>query len=616
MSLLNPMALLLLLTVPGLVLLYFLKLKRPQVRVGSTLLWQKVIEDLRVNSPFQKLKRSLLMLLQILALLAIIFALVRPTFDVRDRTRQSVIVLLDTSASMMALGADGKGSRLDAAKTIVETLVSQLRRDDELMMITFDAKADMISGFSSNKRLLRVALKDVTPNQCPTMLTPALALARSVAASRDTPRVIVVSDGACESLHEVDMPFPVEYVTTGESAPNVAVAGLDIRRSMHDHRNVEMFVSVQNFSPQKFTGTMDVRLNGDLLDSKYIEVEGEQTLSKIFEATLIQGGHLQVVLDVDDALAVDNQAWKIITPPTQRRVLLVGEQLYFLERALRASPGVQFRSIRPEAYAPSALDGVSLVIWHDVSEPELAPCDNMYLACVPPMEGLALGETVKGPRIVDWDTGHPLARFLDFSNLILSDTASMALPASGEAILRAEQTPLIGLMSHPYGEICVVGFNPLKSNWPLLVSFPLFLNNAFEYFDDLRERKITVNTQTGRPLAVAWQGKRPEVTMPDGRRTVMEGESGHYRFTETKQCGIYSISSPDPGREPMAVAVNLFDRNESSLKVAENLSIGRENAATFEARRDVRREYWRPAAIVLLILLLVEWVLYHRRLLT
>ena len=43
-----------LLAVP-LVLLYFLKLKRPRVQLPSLVLWQQVIRDERVNSPFRRL---------------------------------------------------------------------------------------------------------------------------------------------------------------------------------------------------------------------------------------------------------------------------------------------------------------------------------------------------------------------------------------------------------------------------------------------------------------------------------------------------------------------------------------------------------------------------------
>ncbi len=63
---------------PVIILLYFLKLKRTPLEVPSTYLWRKSIEDLHVNSIWQRLRTSLLLLLQILLVLLVMAALVRP----------------------------------------------------------------------------------------------------------------------------------------------------------------------------------------------------------------------------------------------------------------------------------------------------------------------------------------------------------------------------------------------------------------------------------------------------------------------------------------------------------------------------------------------------------
>src|SRR5688500_16148743 len=108
------------------VLLYFLKLKRPRQQVPSLVLWRQVLADSRVNSPFQKFKRNILLLLQLILLCLLIMGAMQPYIRAGDPDTDRLLVLLDRSASMAAFDKEGGISRLDKAKErlreIVETL--------------------------------------------------------------------------------------------------------------------------------------------------------------------------------------------------------------------------------------------------------------------------------------------------------------------------------------------------------------------------------------------------------------------------------------------------------------------------------------------------------------
>ena len=75
MSWIAPTMFWLLLLVPAVLLLWFLKIRRTETVVASTILWKRALQDERVRSPFQRLIRNLLLLLQ---LLAVILAVIAP----------------------------------------------------------------------------------------------------------------------------------------------------------------------------------------------------------------------------------------------------------------------------------------------------------------------------------------------------------------------------------------------------------------------------------------------------------------------------------------------------------------------------------------------------------
>src|SRR5256885_8820889 len=95
--------------VPALLVLYFLKLRRREMEVSSTLLWKKAVQDLQVNAPFQKLRRNLLLVLQMLLLLLLCLALSRPVMNYTPGAGKTTVILIDKSASMAATGSGAKG---------------------------------------------------------------------------------------------------------------------------------------------------------------------------------------------------------------------------------------------------------------------------------------------------------------------------------------------------------------------------------------------------------------------------------------------------------------------------------------------------------------------------
>src|SRR6187397_2452117 len=117
--------------IPALLVLYFLKLRRRELAVSSTLLWKKAVQDLQVNAPFQKLRKNLLLLLQLL------LALSRPITFFTPGAGKNTVIIIDRSASMSANDI-GKLTRLDEAKRQAKELVESIDRGGNAMVIAFD----------------------------------------------------------------------------------------------------------------------------------------------------------------------------------------------------------------------------------------------------------------------------------------------------------------------------------------------------------------------------------------------------------------------------------------------------------------------------------------------
>ncbi len=121
MNLLQPAMLWSLLAIIPRAAIYLLKV-RPQRRPTTAyFLWEKIFQEKRTSSLFQRLRDVFSLLLMALALAAICFALAQPEWS---DERQDLLIVIDNSASMAAL--DGGGTRLESAKDLASGLIEGL----------------------------------------------------------------------------------------------------------------------------------------------------------------------------------------------------------------------------------------------------------------------------------------------------------------------------------------------------------------------------------------------------------------------------------------------------------------------------------------------------------
>src|SRR5262249_32193180 len=210
----------------GIIALYFLKLRRRSVRVPSTMLWRRGLEDMHVNSLFQRLRRNLLLFLQLFAVALAMLALGGPRMKGTSGQGQRFVLMIDSSASMSA--TDVAGRRLAKAKDAAKKVVREMDADDLAMVISFADSARVVSNYTSDRRILAQRIDSIQPSQSRTSLREGLQVAAGlanpskqigegiVASSVVTPKLFIYTDGGFAD---------VEGFSLGNLEPEVVVVG-------------------------------------------------------------------------------------------------------------------------------------------------------------------------------------------------------------------------------------------------------------------------------------------------------------------------------------------------------------------------------------------------------
>ena len=194
MPFLAPLALAGLVFVPLVIAMYLLKLRRDEAVVPSTLLWQRLVADVEANAPWQRLRRSLLLLLQLLLVLLLVFLAARPFVERPAGLAGDLVLVVDTSASMQA--TDVTPNRLEAAKAAAVDALKDLPAGGKVSVIAAGRTARVVANGTSDLGRVRQAIAGIEPTADIGNLADALRLASALAARSGDAEILVATDAA------------------------------------------------------------------------------------------------------------------------------------------------------------------------------------------------------------------------------------------------------------------------------------------------------------------------------------------------------------------------------------------------------------------------------------
>lgn len=601
-----------------LVVFYFLKLKRPRVEIPSLVLWRQVLSDQRVNSPFQRFKRNLLLLLQILILTLLALAAMQP-FLRRAATRgQRLPILIDVSASMAGADREGGKSRLDEVKKRARELIDGLLPDQEMCLIAFGKSARRLTAFTNNQRELREALETLAVEDVPSDLEEALRLAQALSRTAPFDKVLLFSDGNFPARINFELPFEIDFQKTAPAGSNFGIVAGNARRAPGGRWQV--FVQLAGSeNAESTTGLLE------LVQQKTVIARQEVTLARGSNPRLVfdlAGGpaatiEVRLKLNGFDALSADNTAW-LTLPEARPLAVFVPESLAGYRHALEVLDQLTLYP-RPDAPTPATLDLVITDRETDLALPARVQCSvGLLPADLQPLVHLE----PHNAQAIDWRRDSPLLQHVSLRDVIFmdqpvrsGDTKDEAFAQLGyQVIAQGERGPL--LLEKHTGETMQwhLLFHTDRSTLPYRVGFPIFVSNlvqaAWQQAGLAEARAVATGVLP--PLAVA-PDRSYHLTGPGHQsRDLRSDATGRLTGLPAPLAGEYQLTGDD--RPAQLLGASLLSPAETSLAAVDHIDFNDQlsvKVASATVKSD--RTLWWPLALAGFLLLLLEWWWYQRR---
>lgn len=590
----NLWPLFLLLTIPPVIMLYILKRKYKEEVISSSLLWKEVYKNTRANTPWEKFKKNIMLLLQIIIILSVILALMSPFISMGGKSYKNIIMVIDNTASMNTI-YDGSNSRLEQGKALAKEYLNSTKEGTNTYIISYDGTSNLLLNGDFNKSNAASIIDKISTSYGSGDISDVVSFVKAIGDGIGEEYEALIFTDKQAAISDING----RIVYLGNSGLNGSVD--NVSHKFVDDK-VKVIANVTNNGDSLYEGDFSL-YNGEELvavEGLTLQVGESKTLS--FELDSLNSDYLKGELSRKDILMEDNTYYHVVNENKVKKILLVTDENIFLEKA--------FGSIEnTEVYKTNDVSNITTNDEYDLyvfdnKMPEVMPRKGNILFINPNsneffnvLQGGEIGQAtaVKGS----------VSSYLENTQFTLSEYNIIETPYYGTNILTIDDNSIGFKGEINDRKIAALSFDLHATDFALKKEFPILI---YELGEELISTGMVYsnNFKAGEKIVVKSSDFESEinVTYPNG--DIKDLKSGEEVKGELA-LGIYKINQNDNNE---SFSVNFPTSSESDTSVE---TIG-ENDNIVHGKSNLKSGFNLTPIFILLAMLVVafEWILYKK----
>lgn len=590
----NLWPLFLLLTIPPVIMLYILKRKYKEEVISSSLLWKEVYKNTRANAPWEKFKKNIMLLLQIIIILSVILALMSPFISIGGKSYKNVIMVIDNTASMNTI-YDDSNSRLEQGKTLAKEYLNSTKEGTNTYIISYDGTSNLLLNGDFNKSNASSIIDKISTSYGSGDISDVVSFVKAIGDGIGEEYEALIFTDKQVAISDING----RIVYLGNSGLNASVD--NVSHKFVDDK-VKVIANVTNNGDSLYEGDFSLYNGEELVAVEGVTLQVGESKTLSFQLDSLNSDYLKGELSRKDILIEDNTYYHVVNENKVKKILLVTDENVFLEKAFGIIENTEVYKTNDVSNITDN-DEYDLYVF-DNKMPEVMPSKGSILFINPNsneffnvLEGGEIGQAtaVKGA----------VSSYLEDTQFTLSEYNIIETPYYGTNILTIDDNSIGFKGEINDRKIAALSFDLHSTDFALKKEFPILI---YELGEELISTGMVYsnNFKAGEKIVVKSSDFESEinVTYPTGD---IKGLKSGEEVNGELALGIYKINQNDNNE---SFSVNFPTSSESDTSVE---TIG-ENDNIVHGKSNLKSGFNLTPIFILLAMLVVafEWVLYKK----